>query len=191
MIREMTSTWAVRNNLTLFALLSLGVCTSTPALAASDGELAATSSANSEISVTIPPLIQISGVSDLELGTWTDVNTNLEKGAEVCIYTNLSSAGYQVTASGDGTGGAFEMTDSGSGATIPFSLEWNDEATPTGATALTAGSALSGQNGANTTSQNCGGGTNAYIKASIGAPELIEAESGDYQGTVSILVEPN
>lgn len=162
----------------------------TPAFGASDGSLGRTSSGSSNITLNIPAKIKISGVTDLDLGTYIGGGTNLFKGSNVCVYTNNTSGRYRVTLSGNGAGNSFALTNSLDAATIPYTVAWNDSASPSGATNVSSGVPLSGRTGANTASQTCAGQSNAYFQASVPANNARTAHSGLYSGRLTIFVEP-
>lgn len=158
------------------------------AKAATDGTLGATSTGSLVVTITVPPLLRVTGLADRALGTWngsSDMNSN----DDVCIYSNVTSGSYKVTATGTGTGGAFTLANGGSA--LPYKVFWNDVTGTTGEVELTAGTALTGQTGYNNTSQTCGGGSNADFHIRILATELSNVPSGAYTGNVSFLIENN
>lgn len=159
----------------------------TVAFAASDGTLGATSTGTSTITVTVPNLIRITGMADFSFGTYSG-SGDMDQNDNVCVYTNKASGTYRVTASGSGAGGAFSVA---SGAdTLAYGVFFNDVSGTTGEQALTSGSALTGQSGANTTSQTCGGSDNANIHVRFLETNLTAAPAGSYTGTLTIVVEP-
>lgn len=157
--------------------------------AATDGTLGPTSTGSLSITITIPPRVRISNVADLALGTFTGTGDKTAAD-DVCIYTNDPAGTYRVTATGDGTGGAFTVND-GASNELAYSLRWNDQTGTTGNVLLTSGTALTGQSGANTTASDCGGSNTANIEATITESELSLGEAGSYSGNVTILVEPD
>lgn len=169
------------------SLFALSLIAPISAMAASDGTLGTTSTGTSTISVTVPALIKITGVADLALGTWAGSGA-MTGNDDVCIYTNKAAGNYRVTATGSGGGGAFTITDGSN--TIAYTAAWNDVSGTTGQAALTSGTALNGQTGANTSSQTCGGSQNANFYISIAEAALLAAPSGAYSGTLTMVVEP-
>ena len=111
--------------------------------AESQGSLGSTSQGDSTATIGVPNLILISGVADLNFGSYSG-GSDPERNERVCVYTNNGTGNYKVKAlgnyteaGGDGTGffarlGTFT-------ATIPYSVQWNDESQDGGQT-LTAGS---------------------------------------------------
>lgn len=137
------------------------------------------------ISLTVPNLIQISQLTNLNLGTFNGAS-GLAGSETLCIYRN-SPGNYGVTVTGQGSGGAFVAI---SGANqVPLALTWNDG---TGAVALSAGTLLSGRTNANLTSPSCSSGAsnNATLGASATAASLSAASAGSYLGTLTLTVQP-
>ena len=155
--------------------------------AASDGTLGTSSSGSASISVTIPNLILISGMADIGFGTYSGVG-DLNQNEDICIYTNKAAGTYRVTGSGSGGGGAFTLSDGTN--TLAYNVFYNDVTGTTGEQQLTSGTPLGSQNGANTTSQNCGGSNDANYHVQILGTNLLAAPSGAYSGTLTLLVEP-
>jgi hypothetical protein len=172
--------------LVLFLLISLCIGTT---YSATDGTLGATSSGSVEISLTIPTLVRITDVQNLDLGTFTG-SGDLSANDSVCIYTNLEAGTYKITASGDGTGGAFEVKN-GSNVTLPYLVFWNDQPSPSGGIALDSGTASATQGGADTNSQTCSVlGNNANFMVRIVEAVLQGAVPDVYTGTLSLVIEP-
>lgn len=151
--------------------------------AATDGTLGATSQGTVNISLTIPQLVRISGLSDIALGTVTSAPATGNTTA--CIYSN-SAGNYSITATGSGTAGAFTVTDGTNN--ISYSSTWDDGVA--GATALTAGTALTGRQGASTTSVTCGGGSNSTFAITFSEADIAAAPQGNYTGVATLLISP-
>ena len=140
-------------------------------------------------SLTIPELVRVVGVGDLDFGTYSG-GTDMTRNERVCVYTNNSGGTYKVKASGDsnstgGSGTAFYIKQSG--AVIPYYVDWNDEASD-GGSALTAGSFLTSQSGANTTSTNCAGGDNANFQVTFTKDNILDHPAGIYTGVLTVLI---
>jgi hypothetical protein len=125
--------------------------------------------------------VQITKLDDLSFGSWGGTG-NLEQTDQVCVY-NTVDANYAVSASTPS--GFFRMNDGGN--VLPYEIRFQGSSggfveidnSPTGFTA------------ANTTSANCGGGTNATLKITVTESALSGASPGNYSGTLSLLIEPN
>ena len=170
-------------------LISLGFLPGI-ALAASDGTLGPTSTGSVNISITVPEQIKISKLADANLTDWTG-SGNKSKNEKVCVYTNKPSGTYQVTLTGDGPGGSFVLT-SPEPQELPYTVEWNDEpANNANAVLASPGVTITGQTGADTTSNTCSGGNTSNARVRIVSSEFNKVHAGTYTGNLSILVEPN
>jgi hypothetical protein len=170
----------------LLVMLWIGIGTT---YSATDGTLGATSSGSVGISITIPTLVRITNVQNLDLGTFTG-SGDLSANDSVCIYTNLSAGTYKITASGDGTAGAFEVRN-GSAVSLPYLVFWNDQPSPSGGIALVSGTASPTQGGADISSQTCSGlGNNANFMVRMLESVLQGAIPDVYTGTLSLVIEP-
>lgn len=158
------------------------------AFSATNGSLGTTSTGSSDISVTVPDLVRITGISDRAFGTWNGSST-MDSNDDVCIYTNKAAATYYITATGSGTGGAFELDD-GSSNVLPYHVYYNDVTGTTGEVEQTTAIKSAQQSGADTSSQTCGGGNNANYHVRIVNTDLLVVPSGTYTGTLTIVVSP-
>lgn len=103
----------------------------------------------------------------------------------VCVFSTTRA--YRITASGNGTGGAFTLASGAN--TIPYTVEWDDVSGATTGTQLTSGTALTGQTTSAITT-NCGGGTNATVIVRVSSTDLSGAPVGAYTGTLTLVVTP-
>ena len=111
------------------AVAALATVAASNAFAATQGTLGATSQGSLDITLTIDQLVQISALNDIALGNYTG-GANMTGVDDLCVYSNIG--GYQITATGDGTGSAFHLI--GAGATIPYAVEWATRPAPQRAT---------------------------------------------------------
>ncbi len=173
----------------LFCLTLVYLLSSTSiSFAASDGDLDTQSLGGADVSLQIQSYFQISGMVDRNLGTWTGVG-NLTSDDDVCVYTNLPSGAYRVIVTGSGSGGALTLIKGGD--TLGYEAWWNDQPGSSGLVQVSAGTPLTGQTGANTTSHNCGGGNSASLRIFIPSGNLASVPAGIYTGTVSVQIEAN
>lgn len=165
-------------------------------LATNDGGLATGSSTGDlDISVEIPDLVQITGLNNIDLGTYS--GSNLSGEDQVCVYRN-GSGEYEITfTSGSNNGApdaasgvaAYEL-ESSTGDTIAYTVDFEDSVA--GAytdTSVGINSALTGQTG-DDASANCGSGNNAKVRVSVAAATMESAPAGDYVGTLYMTVSP-
>lgn len=154
------------------------------AFAATQGTLGATSQGTLDITLTIDPLVQISALDDIALGTYTG-GGDMTGADDLCVYSN--NGGYDITATGNGAGQAFELI--GGSANIPYTVEWATTAGAATGTSLTSGVTLAGQGGTFTT-PNCNGADNARVIVTVDSTTLAAAPADSYTGVLTLLVAP-
>lgn len=162
----------------------------TPAMAATQGTLGATSTGTVAISVTVPSRVQITGLTDI---TFNNVEPNVQASASQsnCVWSNTATKGYTITATGDGTGGAFTLK-SGSLTPIAYGVQWNQSSGQSSGTALTAATASSGFV-STATLPACVSAPSATSSLVVTiAPAQLEnmASQTAYTGTLTLLVSP-
>lgn len=158
--------------------------------ASTQGTLGATSSGSVTINATVASRVQISGLGDVTFGA-VDPTTPASNNQDVCVWSNTSTRGYRITASGSGTGSAFTLA-SGVLPVVPYSVEWAGTSGQTGGSALTSGSALTGLTSI-ATSPTCSSGATptASLIVKMAAADLGNMQAGPtYTGTLTLLVAP-
>lgn len=137
--------------------------------------------------------VRVSGLSDVAFGAISSFGTDAVKAQDVCLYAKSPpSNAYRITAAGSGSGGAFTL-DSGT-ATLPFEVQWSDSAGRTVGTQLVANQALTGQHssaGAGS-ADDCSSGApaTASLVVILRSAAVAAASSGDYSGSLTLLVAP-
>src|SRR5579884_2119537 len=125
----------------LAAVCVAGLLVTTAAQAATQGSLGATSTGSVSIGASVPNRVQLSGLVDVSFAN-QDPATPALSAQNVCVWSNTSTKGYNVTATGSGTANAFTLS---SGAlTVPYSVQWSQSSGQTSGTALATGTALTG-----------------------------------------------
>ena len=155
--------------------------------AATDGILASTSTGDLTLSLSVPNLCKISGISDLSFGSYSGSGTAAQND-NVCVYTNNASGNYKVTAKGSGTALAFTLTNSVQ--IVPYTVRWNNISGTSGNIALTTNSQSGTLSGANTSSQNCAGGSNSNFQVLITQGSLMSVPAGTYSGILTLVIDP-
>ena len=170
-------------------------------MSATDGSLGATSTGDLDIQVDIEPRMQIARLSDILLSFDGSGTGDVAGFSTACVYRNELGT-YEVTASGDGTGSAFTVTNAAPvPSTIAYTVEWDDTSTGAGSTGVTSGTALTGQSGVNTGTDECTVGgvagaaagpgvANARVTVTFARADLLAAPSGTYNGVLTLLVSP-
>lgn len=161
---------------------------SVSAIAATDGTLGQASTGTTDVSLAIPDLIQVTGLSDLDLGMWDGVNdaTTMDS---ICVYANNSSGQYSATFTGSGVGGAFSLADGAE--TVPYLVQYTDNALIPTVYPATSGTQIMNLVGAHQTLPDCGGVDNGAISVSIQQAVLATSTQGNYTGTLTMLIEPS
>lgn len=161
-------------------------------MAATDGVVGATSTGTLDISVDVEDLVRISGLSDILLTFDVTGTGDIVGSSTACVYRNGAGT-YSVNATGSGTANAFTIQNGAATPTvIAYTVGWDDAVTGAAAAAVTSGSLLGGQTGANTVSDDCstGGGANAFVEVTVPRASLVAAPSGTYNGTLTLEVAP-
>jgi hypothetical protein len=127
--------------------------------------------------------VQVSGLVDFNFGTWSGGNVTLE--GDVCVYKSADGTDYRVTATGSGSGGAYQVT-SGSD-DVSYGVAWAKK--NNAFTALSNGVA-SNFDGANQLDTNCSGVMTATLRIQFPETNLQAAVPGNYSGNLTILIEP-
>jgi hypothetical protein len=145
----------------------------------------------STITITIPALVQISGLSDIALLP-INIASSVQGNTTACVYSNnITPLGsYFVTAtSTNASAGSFRVKQGSS--FITYNAFWNNTSSPIQSTALSSGAKTALQTGASSTSLSCGGTPNANFNLSFSASQIAGAPPGVYTDTVTILISPS
>lgn len=159
------------------------------AFGATQGSLGTTSTGSISIGASVPNRIQISGLADVSF-TNQDPATPASNAQNVCVWSNTSTKGYNVTASGSGAASAFTLANGA--ATVPYAVEWAGSSGQSSGTALTTGSALTGLT-STATSATCssGPGSSASLIVKISSANLQSMQAAaTYTGTLTLVVAP-
>lgn len=141
---------------------------------------AATGKTSATVSFTIPNLVRVSGLDDMDLGIFA--GSDLKASDPLCVYRNVSGA-YAVTAVGGNDPAAFVLGHVEGGAAVPYQVSF-------GGVVLQAGQASSTFGGASTASTNCHGGSNAEVAVQVSANDILAAaRPGLYADVLTVVVE--
>lgn len=131
--------------------------------------------------------VQIAGLTDLSLGTWSGIG-DLTGDIGHCVLNTLTPAKFSIVASGDGAGGAFALINGAS--SLPIQVSYSDGG---GFTAMTANTALTSQKAQNQVKfDKCvaGTGSQLQIRVLILEADMSAASSGNHSGTIYLIVSP-
>lgn len=182
----------------LLAVATITIACGTSAFAASDGTVGTTSTGSSDLSITIPELIQISNVADLALNPYTGTG-NFSQSDAVCVYSNMTpgaSADYHVTVTGGnppGTQGAgFFVGNATTDDSIPFQVYWNDATNATGEVELTHAT-VENASDFDVWDQDLSNGctNNAQFRVFMTEANILLVNAGTYTNSISILLTPS
>jgi hypothetical protein len=131
---------------------------------------------------------RITGLSDVSFGLITGT-ADQAISESVCAYSSSNTGGYSVTATGDGNGGAFELSSAAN--QLAYDVLWAGSADQAGGTALVAGSATGGFTSvAGQQFCNSGASTSASLTVVIRSATLGSAMAGTYAGALQITIAP-
>jgi hypothetical protein len=169
--------------------IAIALTATGPAHAATQGSQGATSTGSVSISASVPNRVRISGLTDVAF-TNVDPTVDASNAQNVCVWSNTSTKGYNVTASGSGSGSAFTLSNAS--LTVPYSVEWSGSSGQTSGTALASGTALTGLT-STAANANCSSGPSAsaslVIKILAANLQSMQA-STSYTGTLTLVVAP-
>jgi hypothetical protein len=164
--------------------------------ATADGDEGVTSQGTSDVTITIPKLVKITDIDGIPAAAF-DGNTDMDEVDDVCIFSNMSTAGgtekYRVTItnanSADNTSG-FYLGNAANDQEVLFTVKWNDvTASNVGEAAVTEGTPLLHQVGFDN-DPTCGGGDDARYHVQATAANLLAVKPGVYSSVLTILIEP-
>lgn len=134
-------------------------------------------------------LVRLTKLSNASFGTISSFVSDSQKSQNVCAYSSTLGGGYDITATGSGSGGAFTL--SGSSATLAYEVQWSSTSGQTSGTSFSPGIALTGQtSGALSSNCNVGPATTASLIILIRASAASSATAASYSGTLTLLVAP-
>lgn len=172
------------------SLTSIMICLAAgSASAATQGSLGSTSTGSISIGASVPNRVQVSGLNDVAF-TNQDPSIAASNAQNVCVWSNTSTRGYNVTATGSGAGNAFTLANAA--LTVPYSVEWTGSSGQTSGSPLTNGTALTGLSSTATTA-NCSSGPSATASLIVKIPATslqgMQAAT-NYTGTLTLVVAP-
>ncbi len=149
------------------------------------GSLGATSTDTSVISLEVVDRVQITGVNDIVLGSYSGVGT-LNGATGYCVHRN-GGDDYTVKLTTDT--GAFKVTSATTLEDIVFTAKVDSDPDASDGTPIAYNTASSAMPGS--AQLDCGGTDNGAIEVSFAQADLLAASTGsDYTATMTILVEP-
>lgn len=158
----------------------------------------ATSSGDLDITLSIETFIQVTGLDDINLGTYAGTALTAQE-ETFCVRTN--SSGYKITFSDTiGTAPAFALEEDGVGtALVPFDLTYVPIDTAASNTTTVAAATNGGQSGVISETRKfdqcdndgvapINSQDNMKISVSVSETDLVNAPAGSYTGVLAIVV---
>ncbi len=126
--------------------------------------------------------VRVSGLNDMS-ETWSGSGDSSDND-NVCIYRSGGSS-YDIRVEGTTDSGNYVLINGAN--KIPITVYWNDVTGTTGKKTLDSADnpSLSGETGANTSSDTCSGGTNANISWNVSEADMQAKPAGAYSITLT------
>ena len=173
------------NNLAIGIALSSAIF-ATQAIAAQNGTLGSDSTGMSDISLDILDRVQITGVTDIDLGIFDGTN-GMTGSTAFCVYRSGGDNYTMTITTQDGT---LEVASAIALDSIGFTVKVDGDIDASNGEAITYGISTSNLFTGSSVI-NCGGANNASLEVSFAAADLLVATAAtDYTATVVILVQP-
>jgi hypothetical protein len=127
-------------------------------------------------------------LANVAFGSVSNASSDLINRQNTCSFTGVLPVNYSVTATGNGAGSAFTITNGTSN--IPYEVQWAQTANAATGTNLVAGQPLNGQQTAAILSGlTCLLGiTNATLIVVVRGTSLAQATAGSYTGNLTVIL---
>lgn len=131
--------------------------------------------------------VRLTKLSDVSFGTLSSTASDVVHSQNVCAFATSFSGLYSVRASGSGTAGA--LTLAGSGAPMPYEVQWAGTPGQTSGTALPANSTVGGFSDGNVL-ETCNfiNLSSASLIVILRSAALSAATAGSYSGTLTLVI---
>ena len=146
------------------------------------------STADFTATITIANAVQVSGLSNINIGTWAGGADKIAEGS-FCVYSNTAGATYSISISSPNQDASsnFFLVNPGATASIPYGLQFTDNVSASTGTTVGA-TPISGAG--NNSVPGCGGIANAKLIVSILATDMQTAPTDSYSDTITLVVVP-
>ena len=162
---------------------SVAVAIATSTHAVSQGALGFTSTGSVDISLNVADEVQTNNLEDIDLGDFS--GADLTGSTPACIFRNGGNTGFELTASGSGTAGAYVLTDTSN--TVAYSVSISTGGADTDLDTNTPATFTSAVN-----TPDCAGiANNATISVTVDAADAATLPASAYTGTLTLVVSPN
>jgi hypothetical protein len=156
--------------------------------AAEQGSMGATSSGSITITVSIGTQASVSGVKDIAFASTAPV-AGARASEDICLWSNSAAGAYTITASGSGSGGAFQLTNDERG--LGYSVAWVPLSGQVSGDPLASGPAGTNLQAAATRSDCASGTGSVSLVVAMDPAQLATTEpSAPYTGSLMLMVAP-
>jgi hypothetical protein len=133
--------------------------------------------------------VRITKLSDVNFGLISNVNADAVQRQNLCVFSGRPNLGYNVRATGSGPGGSFRLLNGA--ATMPFEVQWGATAGQTSGFTLSPNVVRTGLV-SQAAQQICSNGppTTATLIVLLRAAALQAAPTGNYSGTLTLVIAP-
>ena len=133
--------------------------------------------------------VRITKLSDVAFGSIANLGVDSSQSQSVCLYSDTNTSGYNITATGAGPGGAFQL--SSGPIALTYEVQWNSSSGQSSGIQLSPNVPLTGQT-STATQQTCNNGppTSASLIILFRSGVLSSARAGSYSGTLTLVVGP-
>lgn len=157
---------------------------------AADGDLSVTeSTATSEVRAVIPEMIRITGLDDLDMGTYDPAAPgDMTANTVFCVYRNSAGGEYTLRLEGDGGLDAttdFEI-DNGTDE-LAYTVDFGDDSAAPLTNYAVPAAPLTDQV-ANSLDANCAAGVTAELAVTVDGNDALNANAGIYTGDLIVTV---
>jgi spore coat protein U-like protein len=133
--------------------------------------------------------VRVSNLGDVAFGSIANLGVDTSQSQNICLYSDTSTSGYNITAAGAGPGGAFQLSSGPSA--LPYVVQWSSSSGQNSGVQLSPNVPLTGQT-STATQQTCNNGppTSASLIILFRSGALSGATAGTYSGTLTLVVGP-
>jgi hypothetical protein len=131
--------------------------------------------------------VRVSKLIDVAFGSIPNLGADSSQSQSICLYSDTDTSGYNITATGAGPGGAFQLTSGPSA--LAYEVQWNSSSGQSSGIQLSPNVPVTGQT-STATHQTCNNGppTTASLIILLRSGALSSATAGTYSGTLTLVV---
>ena len=131
--------------------------------------------------------VRVTNLSDVNFGLISNLQADVRRSQNVCLFSNSTGGRYSITATGSGSGSSFALNDGAN--SLPYEVEWSDQSGQTSGTSLVPTVTSTGRvTAASQQTCNSGPATSASLIVVLRGSSLTQAREGNYSGSLTLLV---